>query len=386
MAEPPPPPPAPPPPPVVEAAPVAMPAAPAAAPPAKTWKDFVTLEGLADAYYQYNFTKDGSSLTGPAFRNFDTTSNSFSLGYMKLGVGAAIENVAFRADLGYGHVGSIINSNSIAFSPSSSVGIDGMSVAAPGAGLASGLYGTSSGASAFLVQQAFASVTWGMLTLDFGKFVTQAGAEVIESNKNWLYSRSLLFLGIPLVHTGARLSLKASDQFTLIGSVVNGWNNDPDNNAAKTFGLSANITASPALSIFINTYLGREFEGADMRFLADGVAAITLSDKAALNLNVDYLKQGDINFFGVAAMGHFVLADHAALNVRAEYIKDKGVYAGTAEPSIYEGTVGFSLPWAGHYELRPELRFDGSDKEIFNNGTTFKKNQFTGTLAALAYF
>lgn len=382
MAEPPPPPP----PPVVEAAPVVVPAPVPAAPAAKTWKDFVTLEGLADAYYQYNFTKDGSSLTGPAFRNFDTTSNSFSLGYMKLGVGAAIENVAFRADLGYGHVGSIINSNSILFSPSSSTGTDGLPVAAaPGAGLASGLYGTSSGANAFLVQQAFASVTWGQLTFDFGKFVTQAGAEVIESNKNWLYSRSLLFFGIPLVHTGARLTFKANDQFSLIGSVVNGWNNDPDNNAAKTYGLSANITASSALSIFINTYLGKEFEGVDTRFLVDAVAAITLSDKAALNLNIDYVKEGDKNFFGVAAMGHFVLADHAALNIRGEFIKDKNQLVG-ADASIYEGTVGFSLPWAGHYELRPELRFDGSDKEIFNNGTTLKKNQFTGTLAALAYF
>ena len=31
------------------------------------------------------------------------------------------------------------------------------------------------------------------LTLDFGKFYTTAGAEVIEANKNWLYSRSILF-------------------------------------------------------------------------------------------------------------------------------------------------------------------------------------------------
>jgi len=104
-------------------------------------------------------------------------------------------------------------------------------------------------------------------------------------------------------------------------------------------------------------------------------------------VNLDYLKEGERNFFGVAAMGHFVLADHAALNVRAEFIKDKNVYTSMdVKPSIYEATVGFSLPWAGHYELRPELRFDGSDKEIFFNGTEAKKNQFTGTLAALAYF
>jgi hypothetical protein len=56
------------------------------------------------------------------------------------------------------------------------------------------------------------------------------------------------------------------------------------------------------------------------------------------------------------------------------------------DAGVYEGTVGLSLPWAGHYELRPELRGDFSDKEIFFTGKEFKKNQFTGTIAALAYF
>ena len=87
-------------------------------------------------------------------------------------------------------------------------------------------------------------------------------------------------------------------------------------------------------------------------------------------------------------MGHFVLAEHAALSVRGEYVKSKnnGFGAGSGDAGIYEGTVGLSLPWAGHYELRPELRGDFSDKDIFNNGKEMKKNQFTGTIAALAYF
>ena len=34
---------------------------------------------------------------------------------------------------------------------------------------------------------------WKGVQIDVGKFVTSAGAEVIESNANWNYSRSLLF-------------------------------------------------------------------------------------------------------------------------------------------------------------------------------------------------
>ncbi len=101
----------------------------------------------------------------------------------------------------------------------------------------------------FLIEQAFGEIALpGNLTLDFGKFATTAGAEVIEANKNWLYSRSLLFNAIPLLHTGVRANLKINDMLTLQGSVVNGWNNDPDLNAWKTIGLSASITASPAVS------------------------------------------------------------------------------------------------------------------------------------------
>ena len=59
------------------------------------------------------------------------------------------------------------------------------------------------------VEQAFATVSpLPNLTIDMGKFDTTAGAEVIQANKNWLYSRSYLFNAIPLLHTGLRIGYK----------------------------------------------------------------------------------------------------------------------------------------------------------------------------------
>ena len=98
----------------------------------------------------------------------------------------------------------------------------------------------------------------GKLTLDFGKFYTTAGAEVIQANKNWLYSRSFLFNNIPLVHTGARANLKVNDMLSLQASLVNGWNDDPDFNAWKTVGFSATITPAPIATIVATTYIGKE--------------------------------------------------------------------------------------------------------------------------------
>ena len=40
---------------------------------------------------------------------------------------------------------------------------------------------------------------------DVGKFVTPIGAEVIESQDNWNYTRSILFgYAIPFYHVGVR--------------------------------------------------------------------------------------------------------------------------------------------------------------------------------------
>jgi hypothetical protein len=363
-------PPPPPPPAPVAVAPVvvAAPAAPAPAPapaaePAKTWKDLVTLEGLVDSYYQYNFS-GSNSLTPPGgvtpnVRNFDTNSNTFTLNYAKVGIGLTSDNVGLRMDLGYGATGAIINAGSAT---------------------------TMTAPVAFLVQQAYATLTpVTNLTIDFGKFVTTAGAEVIESNKNWLYSRSMLFYNIPLLHTGLRIGYKINDMVSVQASLVNGWNGfgfEADVNKEKTFGASATITAPGGVTIIPTIYVGKEFTSTDTRFLGDLVAAYA-AGPLGLNLNFDFVKDkaaGIDPFLGVALMGHYTVTDHVNATVRVEYAQQKDATGTTVKAE--EVTVGAAFPFAGHYEVRPELRTDLSGDPIYNG----KKNQVTGTVAALAYF
>jgi hypothetical protein len=382
--------------PAVAAAPAApaAPATPAAPPPvAFTW------EALVDAYYMYNFTGN-PSLQGPgAPRQFDLASNSFSLNYAKLGVGADTEYVAFRMDLGAGHTAAIINGSSATTS-------------AAGNPLTASQYGHD-----FLVQQAFATVkptSW--LTLDAGRFVTTASAEVIEANKNWLYSRSMLFYGVPLIHTGLRINVTATPSLKLQASVVNGWNNDPDNNIGKTFG--ANVTYAPpdsGLNASLTTYIGKEapVSGGDVTVLIDGVVTKDIG-QASVGLNVDYLKAGTPYWIGAAAMGKYAFTDLFNVAARFELVSSKsGAYTSgfpapptppvTTPPTpppadprgddvfLYEGTLMGGLTVAKHFELRLELRGDFANKEIFQKGDAGevaynRKNQFTGLLAFLAYF
>ena len=291
---------------------------------------------------------------------------------------AALDPVSLQVDIGYGSTAGLINTQG------------------------------GSAAPVFMIEQAYGEIALpSNITLDFGKFVTTAGAEVIEANKNWLYSRSILFNVIPLVHTGVRANFKLSDQLTLQASLVNGWNNDPDNNAWKTVGLNATFTVNPMISIIPTVYIGKEATQpaggstpGDLRILVDLVVPVTISDKVGLNLNVDYINapnflpigvappnpddSGDY-IVGVAAMGKFTLNDHAYLSARGEFVRTHLSFGGaSANNNMEEVTVMLGVPVGKNFELRPEIRADFSGDDVFAGGS--KKNQVTGTVAALTFF
>lgn len=352
----------------------AAPAAPAAG-PKFTWG------GLVDAYYMYLFNpiSGANTLVGTtAPRQFDTNTNSATLALSALTLNASMDPVAFQLDIGYGADGSIINAANGVALPG---GIMGSTTMTPG------VQGN------FIVLQAYGTITvLPQLTFDFGKFYTTAGAEVVPANKNWLYSRSILFFNIPLLHTGARANFKVNDMISLQASLVNGWNDDPDVNAWKTVGLSATITASPMATIVATTYIGKEAPQSaaastpgDVRILADIVAALTLSDKLGVNINFDYVKAPSNiaadYVVGVSAMARYVISDHLNVAARGEFVRG---HAGVNQ-DIMEGTVMVGLPVGKNFELRPEFRLDhGFQNFAFAN--TGDANQITGTLAALTYF
>ena len=344
--------------------------APAAAPAAPSWKDLITVEGLADSYYQYNFTGGPGSLVGPTGqRNFDLNSNTFTLNYAKVAIGINADPVGLRLDLGYGATGAIIN----AANPADAI------------------------ADPFLVQQAYATFAPVKgLTIDFGKFVTTAGAEVIEANKNWLYSRSIAFFNIPLLHSGLRVNYKVNDMISLQGSVVNGWNGvgiAPDISGAKTYGVSANITAPTGTNIVATGYFGKgeavldamgnAVASPDTRILADLVIAQTVG-ALGLNLNFDYIKDefaGYNDTIAISLMGRYGINDNFALAARGEYWSNGGGAAGGDRASQEEVTVGAAFPMGGRLELRAEVRADFREDYFPDKDGNPSSNQVTGTAA-----
>lgn len=346
--------------------------APPAAPPpaaAKSWKDLITIEGLADAYGSF---RPGGSATVPAtFRVFDAPVDTFSLAFAKLAVGMKPEPVGMRLDLGFGPVADLTASN------------------IPPGGTTNEMWKH--------ILQAYASFALGgttPLTLDVGKFVTAAGAEVIEAHANWNYSRSFLFgYAIPFTHTGLRLTAPLSSALTLQIMLANGWDNAIDNNAGKTLGVSATFVAPFGTTFIANFLAGPEPQmgaGNPWRVLFDAVVSHTIG-KLSLNANFDYGHQNDFNWWGIAAYLRMAVTSALNLSVRGELFQDlEGFRLGTGTKTTVEeitGTLGF--PMGNNAELRAEARADFSGSNVFVYDLmppNAKKYQFTLTGAALVWF
>ena len=134
------------------------------------------------------------------------------------------------------------------------------------------------------------------MQINVGKFVTPAGAEVIETKDNWNYSRGLLFaLAIPYFHFGASAKYAFNPKFAVTGYLVNGWNNSVDNNSGKTTGFSAAWTPNAKFSLVQNYLVGPEQfnDNCDFRHLSDTVVTYSPNAKLSFMANYDYGKDHD---------------------------------------------------------------------------------------------
>jgi hypothetical protein len=228
-----------------------------------------TLSGFVDAYYGYNSNHPSARQNN--LRNFDVNTNQFGLNMIELVADKSVDNTSrlgYHIALGFGQAMNLYNSASPG---ESSLGQD----------LKEGYL------------EYMAPVGKG-LQINVGKFVTPAGAEVVESKDNWNYSRSLLFTyAIPYFHFGASAKYAFNPKFAVTAYVVNGWNNTIDNNTGKTAGFSAAWTPNVKFSI-IETYLGGpelSNDNSDFRHLSDTVIAYNPTAKLSFVLNYDYGRQ-----------------------------------------------------------------------------------------------
>jgi hypothetical protein len=319
----------------------------------------IDVTGFVDVYYGYNFNG-----VDPAFRTFDVQHNAFSLSLAEVAFAKAVtpeSRVGFRVDLGFGKTADLV----AAYEPES----DGKEIYKH-------------------IQQAYASLLTGKVTWDVGKFVTPIGAEVIESQDNWNYTRAILFgYAIPFYHVGVRAAVPVGDTLTLTGFLLNGWNNGSELNGAKTFALNATLKPSSSFTWYLNYMGGEEVEDGDVRHLFDTTASLALNDRLSLMGNFDYGKEGDVEWWGVAAYARLQASPSWAIVGRYEYVDDSQggfMTLGTKGQSI---TVTSDHLIAGALKARLEYRTDFADEDVFpKDDGTVKGSQTTLSVGLVVSF
>ena len=321
--------------------------------------------GLVDAYYLWSV--NGGA---PQLRNFDVNHNTFSLNYGEIAFAKAATEASragFRVDFGAGDTADMVNS----FEPG---GTDYLKY----------------------VQQAYVTYLAPVgngLTIDFGKFVTPAGAEVIENKDNFNYSRGLLFsLAIPYYHTGARIGYAVNDAVSVTGFILNGWNAVIDNNDAKTVGLSIATKPTDRLGLTANYLVGQEsLPGEDStRNLIDVVASYSVSDRLALLANFDYGRDSvsalDVDWYGVALGARYQVNDVFALAPRYEIFRDDEGFATGLTQTLQEVTLTAEYQAAAGFLTRFEFRTDFSNEDFFEKDGGFRSTQPTLGVAVIYSF
>jgi hypothetical protein len=349
-----------------------------------------TLSGFVDVYYGYNSNQPASHTT--ALRNFDINSGQFGLNMLELvadkPVSTDTARVGYHVALGFGQAMNLVN----ATEPSAPLtpGTPGLPVT------------TETNFDQYLKEgylEYLAPIGKG-LQINAGKFVTPAGAEVIESKDNWNYSRGLLFAwAIPYFHFGVSGKYAFNSKFALTGYLVNGWNNSVDNNSGKTTGFTAAWTPSAKFSFIQNYLVGPEgTDNGNFRHLSDTIVTYTPSSKLSLIANYDYghdrlpaalpgLPTSAVWWTGIAGYIKYAPNDKWYFATRGEWFKDHdGFETGTAQ-NLGEVTLTLQRMLASKIISRLEYRYDTSDQNVFPYRTgDFRGNQNTVTLGLIYAF
>ncbi len=258
----------------------------------------------------------------------------------------------------------------------------------------------------FDLTQAFVQYAKGPYTGTFGKFVTLAGEEVIDSRADWNFSRSILFgYAIPFSHAGIRFAAApANSKVTYLIGANNGWDALDKRNSSVTIEANATFTASPKLTLATQGYFGKEritgvpTDPEGTRNLIDAVLTYKATDKTTIVLNYDYATQANAStatvtgsdkatWSGLAGYVHFVVNPKWSVTARAEYFDDHDGYRTGFVQKWQEGTLTLGYTPNSELEFRLEGRADNSNTASFlKKGGSSSKTLNSVGLEALVKF
>lgn len=357
----------------------------------------LTVTGLVDAYYAYNFNRPGTPAyqfaqatdgvggnsnlktnflpnTQNKFRAFDAYSNQIQLALAEIGFKYVTPEVTMKADLDFGSTADL------AFATPAGTDEVGKHIG-----------------------QAVISYTPAAapnLTFNIGKMPAHLGYEVVKSKDNWQYSRSFLFnLGEPFWHTGASASYAwVPGKFSSTVYVYNGWNSTFDNNGAKTLGLQLAFVPTDTLALTYNGIGGAEQTGnsSDLKMVHELIAVWSPTKTLAFAGDFIYGSSKNETVGGevidptwVAGSVHakVSLTPWFSVSPRFEVYRDNGGLTTGLTQTLDSETLTNTFTLAPGLETRIEFRRDHSSEQVFTGSDGAASNsQVTATAGFLYSF
>ena len=333
----------------------------------------VRFSGFLDAYYGFNFDEPADRKV--PYRNFDFNHNSLTLNQVSLDMSKPVSEsspLGYMLQMGIGPTADWVNSGDFGI-------------------------GNSTAAHFFQYYLSGRVPVGKGLTIDVGKYVTQHGAEVIDSRPGWNYSRGLLFAwAIPYYHFGLRASYPVSDKVTLGASISNGWNNVIENNGGKTYGFSIVYNPSARFSFIQNYMVGPEqgdvSDSENYRHLWDSLITVKLHDKVTFMTNFDYgmdrIVGGEhVHWIGTANYLRFQFTPSFALTPRFEFYNDPMGFTTGVRQQLKEFTLTPEFIVNENMVMRFEYRRDWSNVGVFGGDTRDDaRSQDTAALGLILKF
>lgn len=361
----------------------------------------INISGYAEGGYFHDFSAPGSR--GPTYIGYNNFKNTVILDKISLNIERMVDPAKKSFDVGF-HVEGIYGADA-AFIHSN------------------GMMDTQTGLNQWDLLQAYVDATLPDLPvrLRVGKWIELAGFEQFSANiygafgdpARALYSYSYQFLyAEPGTQTGALATFVLNPQWTFDAGFTRGWNQSTrDANDSLDFLGRVTFAPSDKTSVIFVMTEGPEFPTGAGKNLppgddSDGWTALdlvithTVSDKLRFGLGFDYVDAPHIpgvpggakQWGGVAGYVSYAMDPHFTLNTRLEWYQDAANGFSTGAPisaNYYETTVGMAIkPFPedhvlSHLLFRPEVRYDRSDRPVFDGGL---QDQLTFSVDALFTF
>ncbi|MDH5588738.1 MAG: outer membrane beta-barrel protein, partial [Gemmatimonadota bacterium] len=212
----------------------------------------------------------------------------------------------------------------------------------------------------------------GGVTVSFGKFNAPIGFELLDPADMYQFSHALVFNhGLPTNLTGAMVAFPLGGRADLAAYVVNGWDQNTDVAAGKTYGGRLGMALAEGIALGVSAIVDGGDEAVDAVRVFDADLTVEAVEGWTLGAEVNHGVGRNAAYpqawKGLLAMAHKDFSDRYGLTLRYDAFDDgEGTRLGTGAPEVRQ-----AFAFAPTFVLGDgmgaliELRTDWSDHDVF---------------------